>query len=94
MCYYLKIDNEDTSMESDDFLRPVRPVSAFNPNKTVETIVQPPKDLLLIDIEQIKQCYKQQEEQWNSLLNKSRQNADDRLNNILLSHEKSRLYKL
>jgi len=71
----------------------VRPVSGFNPDIPIETVLQPSKDLLLIDIEQIKQCYKQQEEQWNSLLNKSRQNADDRLNNILLSHEKSRLYK-
>ena len=67
--------------EEDDFPGVLREGSRF------DLPLPPSRDQILIHVEQIKQRYKQQEEEWNKLLSKSRQSADDRLNNILESYK-------
>lgn len=78
--------------EEGDFglIEPARPASRYH---ALNLPLPPSRDQILVDVEQIKNRFKQQEEEWGLLLNQSRQNADDRLNTILLSHEKTRFYK-
>ena len=81
-------DNNDSDMA--DILQPARPESRYN---QLNLPLPPSREQILIDVEQIKQRFKQQEEQWNFMLSRSRTDADERLNNILITHEKTQFYK-